>query len=95
MLEKVISVFKDNPSFWLFLVYNHGRYKHQLLDQINKRSDLLKNTDSSFHEEIESQFSSVVRSFIVDDVTKSLGISTEDALICIECVDIKSYLLEH
>lgn len=79
-------------SIFMYLVYNQGRFKIELSQFVKQRDSLLKSEDSSFHEEIQDQFKSYALSVLVDNVTKHLAISSEDAIIVIENVNLDEYL---
>lgn len=79
-------------SVFMYLVYNQERFKIELNPFVKQRDSLLKSEDSSFHEEIQDQFKAYVNSVLMDNVTKHLAISSEDAIIVIENVNLDEYL---
>jgi hypothetical protein len=79
-------------SIFMYLVYNQERFKIELSEFVKQRDSLLKSEDSSFHEEIQDQFKAYALSVLVDNVTKHLAISSEDAIIVIENVNLDEYL---
>lgn len=79
-------------SIFLFLMYNQEHFKNRVAPFKSQKETLLNNEDSSFHEEIKEQYESFVRKMIVDEVTGHLAISTEDAIIMIEDLNLNEYL---
>lgn len=79
-------------SIFMYLVYNQGRFKLELNQFVTKRDSLLKAEDASFHEEIQDQFKAYVQSILIDNVTKHLAISSEDAIVVIEALNLDEYL---
>lgn len=91
-------MFRDenvNDAIFLYLVYNHGRFKFEFTKYIEKRNTLLANEDKSLHDEINNQFFAYIRSRLVDEITKSLGVSVEDAIIVVEALDVNRYIIEN
>ncbi len=79
-------------NVFLYLVYNQQRFKQELDSYIVQRDSLLKTEDSAFHSEINSQFEEYVRKVLTDNVTLHLAISTEDAIMVIENLNVDVYL---
>lgn len=79
-------------SIFMYLVYNQERFKIELNQFVKQRDSLLKSEDSSFHAEIQEQFKAYTHSVLVDNVTKHLAISSEDAIIVIENLNLDEYL---
>jgi hypothetical protein len=79
-------------NVFLYLVYNQQRFKQELDSYVVRRDSLLKTEDSAFHSEIISQFEEYVRKVLTDNVTLHLGISTEDAIMVIENLNVDVYL---
>ena len=73
-------------------MYNQEHFKNRVAPFKSQKETLLNNEDSSFHEEIKEQYESFVRKMIVDEVTGHLAISTEDAIIMIEDLNLNEYL---
>lgn len=79
-------------NVFLYLIDNQQRFKQELDRFVVQRNNLLKSEDSSFHSEIEQQFKEYVQRVLVDNVTKHLAISSEDAIIVIENLNVDVYL---
>lgn len=79
-------------SIFLFLLYNQEHFKSLVEPFKTRREAHLKQEDSSFHEEIREQYDAFVRSLIVDEITNNLAISTEDAMIMVEDLNLNEYL---
>jgi hypothetical protein len=79
-------------NVFMYLVYNQERFKIELNQFVKQRDSLLKTEDSSFHGEIQEQFKAYANSVLVDNVTKHLAISSEDAIIVIENLNLDEYL---
>lgn len=79
-------------NVFMYLVYNQERFKIELNQFVKQRDSLLKTEDASFHGEIHEQFKAYANSVLVDNVTKHLAISSEDAIIVIENLNLDEYL---
>lgn len=79
-------------NVFLYLVYNQDRFKRELNSYVDQRDALLKSEDSALHLEINSQFEEYVRKVLTDNVTLHLAISTEDAIMVIENLNVNAYL---
>lgn len=79
-------------NVFMYLVYNQDRFKNELSSYIAQRDSLIQSEDSAFHSEINSQFEEYVRKVLTDNVTLHLAISTEDAIMVIENLNVDVYL---
>lgn len=76
----------------MYLIANQERFKRELKSFVDQKKSLLDKEDSSFHSDIQAQFEEYARSKFVDNVTRDLAISTEDAIIVIENLNVDGYL---
>lgn len=80
--EKVIQYLIDNKQF----------LKDQLLKDITaERDKLLKEFDSSLHDDIEIQYIQIVRMMIAEDIAKNTGISTDNILYLLEYMGVEKF----
>lgn len=79
-------------SIFMYLLYNQGHFKKEFEPFEKQRDHLLRLEDSSFHEEINNQYTDLIKQSIVDGITRDLAISTEDAIIVIEALNLNEYL---
>lgn len=86
-----------NPTTTHGIVYyilsHQMRLKQELLSLIDQHTKLKSDpANSLFSQDIDKQFNDMVKSYLVNDITKALGVSTEEALTVIEDLNIQEYL---
>lgn len=82
---------KDTIASWLI---THAPYlkQHVLNDLIEQRKNLLANEDRVLYDDINKEFNILIRSKLNEEISKSLGVSTEDASLVTEDLNIQEYL---
>lgn len=80
-------------SIVYYLISHSGRIKVQLQDITNQYNNIKADPSNElFKEDIDKQYEAMVRSVLVDEITKDLGVSTEEVLTVVEDLNIKEYL---
>lgn len=74
-----------------YLILSQQRFKIQLQPYITQRDNLLKQ-DSLFSDEIKQQFKELASQIIVDDVTRNMGVSTEEVQAVLDDLNFDEYL---
>jgi len=74
-----------------YLISHQGRIKEKLRPFTEQRNKLLIN-NSLFSEEIVEQYKDLVTKTITDELTKDLGVTTEEARIVLEDLNMEEYL---
>ena len=67
-------------------------YKALLQTLIDFRNDLIKTEDIHFRDDINRQFKDRALSILADDLTKDLGVSTEDVYLVLENLNLEEYI---
>lgn len=81
-----------NEQICDYIVNNHEALKEQIKPYQNKYIDLLKTEPAILKNDIDQQFFYMVKLILVDNVTKALGVSTEEAYIVVESINITEFL---
>lgn len=74
-----------------YLILSQLKFKIALQPYITQRDNLLKR-DSLFSDEIKQQFKELASQIIVDDVTRNMGVSTEEVKQVLEDLNFDEYL---
>lgn len=74
-----------------YLTDNHEHIK-ELVNPLTLLYSTAVSTDPLFKEDVDKQYQDNVCSIITNEVTKRLGVSTEDVLVVLEGIDLKEYL---
>lgn len=74
-----------------YLILSQLKFKIALQPYITQRDNLLKQ-DSLFSDEIKQQFKELASQIIVDDVTRNMGVSTEEVKQVLEDLNFDEYL---
>jgi len=74
-----------------YLILSQLKFKIALQPYITQRDNLLKQ-DRLFSDEIKQQFKELVSQIIVDDVTRNMGVSTEEIQVVLDDLNFDEYL---
>lgn len=74
-----------------YLILSQLKFKIALQPYITQRDNLLKR-DSLFSDEIKQQFKELASQIIVDDVTRNMGVSTEEVQAVLDDLNFDEYL---
>ena len=74
-----------------YLISHSDRFKLEFLPLTQQKDKLLRD-DPLFSEDIKRQYNSMLTSKIVDDMVKAIGVTTEQALMVVEDMDLDQYL---
>lgn len=84
---------EDQDKIKDYLIDNKEHLKElkpiKLLDKAKKK--LLKKYDSSFQDEIETQFFNACKLVIAEDVTRNTGLATDGILYIIDCMGLEKF----
>jgi hypothetical protein len=76
-----------------YLLSHQMRLKQELNNIIKQHNELkTKPENSLFINDIDKQFVNMVKFHLVNDITKALGVSTEEVLSVVEDLNIQEYL---
>lgn len=79
-------------AIMLFLLHNQAKIKQTVKPYKFQLDSLLKSTDKTFHEQIKKDYKEVVNHEICLEVTKNLGVSTDNVLELIQELNLEEYL---
>lgn len=82
-----------NDLLIIDLIHNQDYFKVLVKDLTAQLKENLVKNDPVMHNDIYKNYYEIVKSTILQDVTKRIGINAEDAMIILENVNWKDYLI--
>ena len=74
------------------LIHNFEIYRNLVEPLKEQLKTLLEKEDSLLHDEIKKQYKEMVKSIFLEEITKRLQVTTEEAMGVIEDLNIEEYL---
>ncbi len=81
-----------NPTLVDYFVNNHEHLKELLQPHCDRYLALMDEEDPILRNDIDREFSYVVKSVLINESSKALAVSTEECMIVVESIDIKEFL---
>lgn len=75
-----------------YLIHSQDHVKNLIHPYRKQKKDLLKLEDRVFHKDVEDQFKDLVKWIIIRDIVSNAQVTTEDALLIVEEMNIEEYL---
>lgn len=75
-----------------FLIYQRASLLERLRPGLEQKQELLKTEDPSFHDEIESQFETLARREIAEEIAAQLNFDPEQVFLIVESMNIKEFI---
>lgn len=75
-----------------FLILNQFHFKEASAVYKARRAEVMEQSDPCFHDEIDEQYRDMVKSMLLDAITKQFGFTTESVLIMLESLNIDEYV---